>query len=103
MEKGRRTITGRCGLWAAFALLCFAGCLLLASLPKLPESLRVALAFAGYVSFVLLLGCALRAWRDDWSELWFLPTGRASGRGTSRARKAAPVDTRRPRTLAFRP
>lgn len=69
MGKGRLTVSVRCGLWAASTLVAFAGCMLLSSLPGLPEPLRVALALIGYVSLVLLLSCTLRAWRSDWSEL----------------------------------
>jgi len=41
----------------------------------MPEFLRIAFAVIGYFALILLLGCALRAWRADWSDLWFLPRG----------------------------
>ena len=104
MEKGRRSPAGRCGLWAASAFACFAGFEFLASVPRFAEVLRVALALAGYVSLVLLLGCTLRAWRSDWSDLWPLPTDRASRRRANVTR-ATPMGLRRsrPRRLVFRP
>ena len=73
MAKSRWMFSGRCRFWAAGAFGAFAVCALLSSLPTMPEFLKVGLAVIGYVALILLLGCALRAWRDDWSEIWFLP------------------------------
>ncbi|HEY6929703.1 MAG TPA: hypothetical protein VJA66_08505 [Thermoanaerobaculia bacterium] len=71
--KKRAKPFGWCGLWACSALAALAAFEILASLPRLPETWKVTLAIAGYVCFVLFFGCALRAWRSDWAELWRTP------------------------------
>jgi hypothetical protein len=91
MEKDRRPILGRCVPWALGALVWFAGCVLLASRPGLPDLLKIALAAIGYIGLVLLLGCTLRAWRDDWSELWFPPKTDRPIRRESASHRAALV------------
>jgi len=87
MQRDRYAISGRCALWALAALASFVGCELLASVPGRPEWARVGLALIGYISLVLLFGCALRAWRHDWSELWLL---RKQARPRRSARPRAP-------------
>jgi hypothetical protein len=66
----------------------------LAAIPKMPASFKVLLAMIGYVALILLLGRALRAWRADWSELWFLFPGE-SPKGNSAGGRPVPLDFRR--------
>jgi len=90
-----RIFSGRSGLWAAAAVGSFAGLAVLSAIPALPPPLKEISAVIGYVALVLLLGRALRAWRSDWSELWFLPPAGSQKRKS--ARGSEPLDFRRPR------
>jgi len=101
MAKSRQLLS-RCGLWGALSFVSFLGFECLASIPTVPEFLQVGAAALGYVALLLFISCALRVWRSDWSDLWFLPTGRTSKKEATRT--GEPAGTRRnpPRTLVFR-
>ena len=103
MNGDRRVISGRCALWAASAFVSFVGAEFLASASGLPEWARVGLALAGYISLILLLSCALRAWRDDWSALWLLPKNERPRRADRSPGRAALIfQARRRSDLAAR-
>jgi hypothetical protein len=94
MAKNGWSSTFRCALWAGAALVAFTACGFLAAAPMLSEPLRIALVLAGYVSFVGLFRCALRARRTDWSELWSQPKGPARTQMRFSRRAAKPFQAR---------